>query len=382
MVTTMTEGLGPKKWTRGRSITIALVAAGALLLTACTGAGNTDSGGDGEGGGENISITFASGFGLTSLLGNQIISDFFIPELEARVAAETPHTITVEETWGSLISPGEEADALESGLADMGTMIYSTEATKFPLLALSTWVPFQSTDLAVVTEAWARMIETTPSLLEPLEAANIKPLAYYGTADYGIAAAFDADSPQGVSGHRVGGQGVNLVWVDSVGAVGVQSFLTEAYTNLQTGVMEGYITYASGVDANRLYEVTDYFLQPGFGAALQAQLAVNTKTWDSLPEDVQVIVEELAAETQQLIVAETMRVDNDVLTNFPDADVEVVTFDETDRKAWADELPNLPEQWIAEKEAQGLEGAREAITAYIRAQEELGYEFPRNWIQD
>src|SRR5690606_27236449 len=84
------------------------------------------------------------------------------------------------------------------------------------------------------------------------------------------------------------------------GVVPVQSSLVDAYTSLQTGVYNGWIMFPSGVMNFKLYEVSKYYTEIGFGAITWHGLTINSRRFERLPKEVQDILLEVGREYEDL----------------------------------------------------------------------------------
>jgi TRAP-type C4-dicarboxylate transport system substrate-binding protein len=75
------------------------------------------------------------------------IREGFMPQVAARVAAETGHTIVWQEAWGGTVCRlGECLEAVEAGLLDMADLQVPFEPAKLMAWNFSYFVPFGSGD--------------------------------------------------------------------------------------------------------------------------------------------------------------------------------------------------------------------------------------------
>ena len=80
--------------------------------------------------------------------------------------------------------------------------------------------------------------------------------------------------------------------VKALGGSPVTMPITEAYTSLEKGVVDGILTAFTAMKSFRLYGVTKYSISMGLNASPFC-VAMNQKKFDSLPPDIQKIFEKL-----------------------------------------------------------------------------------------
>ena len=380
---------------RGTSITGLLLAL-ALILAACgeddgtdavadEGNDDTDTSAtdDGDVDGESISITIGFGHAPGTITYATMMDDWFAPELERRVAQETPHELTVREAYGgSVATHAEVLDATADGLLDIGVVTYPFEPSNLFLHNLTFFVPFGAPDVETVLRAARSTFDANPEMTEILEEQhNQRLLGLMAIADYNLITTFPVETLDDMQGQEIAAAGPNLPWLDPVGAIPIQGDLTEAYTGLQTGVYEGWIMMAASTVGTNLHEVADYWTEVNFGAALTGGVHINLDTFDALPEDVQQIVVELGEEFERL-TPERVNEDNDAaLQTMEDAGLTMTVFDRDQRVQWAEALPNIPNDRAQEANEQGLPGT-EVMRDYLNFLAEEGYDAPRDWAID
>lgn len=363
-----------KHGTRLWGIFATVVLAGGLI--GCSSSSANDEGG------QSYRWQFVSGFpAAASGAHAKLAESFFIPELERRVAEETSHTLTISPQFGTVVGGGEEVGAFESGLAQIGFIHYASESSTLPGHQFALNVPFQSAEVGLTLEAFQAVRDEVPELDEELSEHNLKALTTFGTPSYGLLTDFTWNSLDELDGHKIGGAGANLGWLDGTGTVGVQANAPDWYTGLQTGVYDGVISWPQNILDNRLYETAAQYTDTAFGAAVQVQLSIGLDVWEGLPSEIQEIIAEVSDEFAEKLAAED---DGNIaaIERFEDEGLVVVDLDEELRAEWAVGLPDIPQSWVDSAETAGVPGARESMAAYLSAQETLGYEFPRQWLED
>ena len=324
---------------------------------------------------DRITLRIASGH-APGVVYAGLMKDFFEPELKRRVESRTDHTLNFIEGYsGSIVKVAETLEGVQNGIVDIGGFCYCFEPSNLPLHAFQTMLPFGTMDPTVSLQIAQEVYAAVPYLSNVFEDQfNQKLLARIADAGYNLGTSFDWDSIQDLQGIKISGAGLNLNWLRYAGVIPVQGSLPEAYTGIRTHVYEGWIMFPSAWVQLKLYEVGPYYTMIGFGSITWHGLTMNLDSWNRLPEDVQNIVLEVAADFEELTGSNNLeRYGNDVETLR-----EIITVKELDpqvRTDWANSLADWPKEMVAELEANGLPATLVLQTA-LESAERHGYTWP------
>jgi tripartite ATP-independent transporter DctP family solute receptor len=98
--------------------------------------------------------------------------------------------------------------------------------------------------------------------------------------------------------------------------------LSEVFTALSTGVMDGQENPLTQIWSQKFQEVQKYLSLTGH-VYTPAFVAVGAKRWDSLPADVRKILEDTAKETQAFVYERAKKDDDELVAKFTTAGVKV-----------------------------------------------------------
>jgi TRAP-type C4-dicarboxylate transport system substrate-binding protein len=365
-------------------------AAAALLLTGCASAttdpvASSPAAGSGESSeipGENISLTVGAGHpaGGAITYANRMES-WFVPELKKRIAAETNHSLEVIEGYGgSIATLAEVLGATESGLLDIGAIIYPFEPSTLALHNLEMKIPFSSPDPEIAIKAMRAVYDGIPYMGQMLEDEyNQMVLGLWTVGSYNLVTTFEWSKFEDLAGRTLTAAGPNLPWITAAGVNPVQGNLGEWYTGLETGVIDGAVMFAEATAGFKLYEPAPFYTEVGFGASPQGAITVNLDTFNSLPSDVQDILVEMGAEFEAQIAGWVKEESAAAYDTMRAAGTTINTLTQEQRTDWANRLSELANAGAQEANDLGLPGS-EAYRIYIKAQEDLGYVFPRDWV--
>jgi hypothetical protein len=149
---------------------------------------------------------------------------------------------------------------------------------------------------------------------------------------------------------------------------------TRPLDSMQTRVYDGWIMFPSAWVNLRLHEVGPYYTLIGFGTITWHHLTINLDTWNRLPEEVQEIMLEVAADFEEevgRVNRERYERDIETLRGL----INVNEIDDAVRQEWAESLSDWPQQIANELDARGLP-ASEVLKLTLDAAEKHGHEWP------
>jgi TRAP-type mannitol/chloroaromatic compound transport system substrate-binding protein len=206
---------------------------------------------------------------------------------------------------GELVGAFEVFDAVSQGTAEMGNGASYYWRSKLPVAAIFSTVPFGLT--AQEMNGWLQFgggLELWQELYAPFD---VVPMAA-GNTGVQMGGWFNKEinGVEDLRGLKMRIPGLGGEILERVGGVPVSMPGSEVFTSLQTGVIDATEWVGPYNDlAFGLHTVADYYYYPGWhepGAAIES--IVNRKAWDSLPEDLQVILETAVRAVNDEVLAE------------------------------------------------------------------------------
>ena len=328
---------------------------------------------------ETFRLTAAAGHPTTlHLIG--VFKDFFIPEVDRRLAAAGgKHTITWNQAWGgSLVKFDGVLEAVEQGIIDIGWVGTLFEEAKLPLHSVTYVTPFAADDLGAVINSVHALHDRIPALRRQWDKYNQIYLGSTGVDNYHLYTSFPIATLDDLRGKRLGTPGTVANFLKGSGAVAVSSPIPEFYNSLKTGVYQGVVTFFSAAGPNKLVEVAPHVTLVGIGAMYVGGFTINKQTFNRLPPEVQKIFLEVGAE----YTARTIKVQNEAAETargqMQKAGAKFSTLKPEERARWIASMPNLAREWASRLEAQGLP-ANAVLKAYLDELRARGQKPARDW---
>ncbi len=312
------------------------------------------------------------------------LRDFFVPEVERRVAETTSYKVQfVEGYGGSIAKVAETLEAVQDGILDIGAYCVCFEPSKLFLHNFSYFVPFgpQSAVQAMATSR--KVYEQHPWLARQLE-ENYKQtiLAINGWDNYHLGTIDPWSDITDLNGVKIGGAGPNLPWLEYVGAVPVQSTLPDGYLSMQTGVYSGWLMFPSAYYSFKFHEPAPNYTLISFGAMGGAVLVtMNRRTMDSLPAEIRDIIVEVGREYELHAAQALDKGQSKGLADLQNDGAHVRHLPETVRARWAASLVDFPNRMAKDADRRNMPGS-EILRAYIKQATIDGHAWPVEYIID
>ncbi len=309
-------------------------------------------------------------------------SQTFIPAVNKALEG-TGTTINWSEQYGgSLAKVGDELEAVEEGLAEIGLVASLFDPAKLAVQNVTYFTPFVSSDSTFISGLMDKMQTENADMRASWEENG---LVYLGGAigidDYLLMTTFPVNSISDLEGKKIGAPGPAVNWLKGTGAVGVSGNLTTYYNELKTGVYDGVIVFASAALPGKLYEVAPYITKVGFGAQYAGGLAANKDWFEGLDPVVQKALRD-AAEVDRVAYQQDLDASVTKFLGIMQANGATITeVDEAFRKQWAFGMDNVAKLWAEKLDSEGKNGTA-VLKTYMETMRAAGATPVRNWDQE
>lgn len=308
-------------------------------------------------------------------------TNFFIPEVDKRLAKSGNYVMEWQESYGgSIVKPKGVLEGIQLGLGDIGIVTTIFHNSKLPSQAISAVTPFVAADARAVAKAVDEIAKEFPTMQNEFAAQNQVYLATGVVLDtYQLFSKNPINSLADIEGGKVAGAGMNLRYLEGIeGAAGVRGGLTDFYNMLQTGLVDHAMLWPEAAKTFKIAEVAPYMLRADIGAVNSKTITVNKDYWDGLPGEIQDVLKEVAVLYRDHVAGIAM----DRAAASHDAYVAtggtIVEMDAAEREAWANAIPDIAAEWAKGLDDKGEPGT-EMLAAYLAKLKDAGYEGVRDW---
>lgn len=280
-----------------------------------------------------------------------------------------------ENYGGTLYKFSDTRAAVKDGIVDVGMVGTVWEGSAMPLQNVTYYTPFATTDHEMLIDIFDKLNNELEPLKKSWAEQNMVPLSSLITDNYDIYTTFPIPNLQALQNRRINAPGTSANWLRGTGATPVDGALTTYYTNIQTGVTEGALSFASGVGPARVYEVAPHLTKAGVGSMYFGSVAVNKRFFEGLPKEVQEAFRKAGRATSVAHGKHVTTSAASALESMKKAGLKVNELPEAEKKRWVNSLPNLVAPWL---EANG-EPAKVVLRAYFDELRARGVKPLRAW---
>ena len=289
------------------------------------------------------------------------------------------HKVTWREAYGGTLYKFQDTmEAVRDNLVDIGFVGTLWEGSTMPLQNLTYFTPFSGGDHGMVANAFERMNETVPALADSWAKLNMISVGSFVTDTYHLWTKFPVNSLDDLRNKKLSAPGTSANWLNGTGATPVDGALTTYYTDIQTGVSDGAVSFFVGILPTRVFEVAKYITKVDLGAMYVGGIGVNRDRMLKFP---QVVQNAIRAGGKAATAAHIINVSSRIASSEAEMVSKgaiVSTLPAADRERWIKGLPNIAKTWV---DTSGP-AARDMMKSYFATLRGTGFSPPRAWDQE
>jgi TRAP-type C4-dicarboxylate transport system substrate-binding protein len=306
------------------------------------------------------------------------LRDLVVPESNKKLKAlGSPDTITWTQAYaGALYDFNNTLEGVADGLADIGWVGSLWEPAKQPLQNVAYYFPFVSGDVHLMTAIQERLMERVPAFAAEWTKHNTVFLGAQAADSYHLVTKFPVNSLADLKGRKLIAPGAIAARVQNIGVTAVEAGLPVFYNMIQTGVADGAVILITGVIPFKLHEVAPYITKVDLGAVFSGALAMNKKTFDGLPPQMQEVFRQIGKEYAKMcadLVAQREASTWAALAKNPN--VKLSEMPAAERAKWAAALPDIAADWVKRNGEPG----RVVLKSFMEEARKAGAKPLRDW---
>jgi TRAP-type transport system periplasmic protein len=294
-----------------------------------------------------ISLRMADFNPSTTLLGQTLQA--WAKEVEKRTNGRVKITIY---PGGTLIPVTQMYDGVTKELADIGHGIFSYIKGRFPLTEVID-LPLGYKDASIPT----KLINAYSKQFKPKELDDVKVLFLHAHGPGALATKKPIVKLDQLKGMKIRAHNVSAKIVSALGGAPVGLPITETYDALSKGVVDGVMNEKGGVYNWKLGEVVSYVLEtPALAYSTAFYTVMNKDKWNSLPKDIQAIIDQVSQEWVEKMAKMWIEWDNMGLTELQKKGIKFVTLPKDESDRWSEKTKPVIDDWTKVAKAKGLPG--------------------------
>lgn len=329
---------------------------------------------------ESISAVVIDGYPDRALWVKEF-TNFFIPEVDRRLAENGNYKMNWQENYGgSIVKPKGVLEGVQLGLGDIGIVTTIFHSSKLPSQGISGSTPFVASDARAVAKAVDEIAREFPAMQNEFAAQNQVYLATGVVLDtYQVFCSEKVSTVADLEGRKIAGAGLNLRYLEGIkDAAGVRGGLTDFYNMVQTGLVDCAMLWPEAAKTFKIAEVAPYMLRADLGAVNSKTVTVNADYWEKLPDEVKDVLKAVAIDYRDHVAGIAMDRAAASRDAYVAAGGTIAELSDEDRAAWANAMPNVAQEWASTLNGKGEAGS-EMLAAYIGKLADAGYTGMRDW---
>lgn len=317
------------------------------LLAGCSGSGETQGAGEGEG---TVELTLAHFFPSVHPAETDLIQPW-----AAAVEEATGGKVQITSYPGEVLAKADDIYAgVVDGIADIGLSCFSYTRGRFPVLEAFELPGVIYKNSKVASQVAWEGIQT----LNPEEVQDTKLLMVFATGSGDLFTKKPVHQMEDLQGMLIRGTGLSAKTLQALGAVPEAMAQSEAYEALSKGVVHGNLGPMEILKGWKNAEVTDYVTKTPFLYNTLFFITINIDKWNSLSPDVQeaflAVNEEFFQETAKGLWDWQNQEALDYAVGEMGMEIIELSPAETDR--WIKEVEGIQEEYLATTGEKGLPG--------------------------
>lgn len=268
---------------------------------------------------------------------------------------------------GSLTKADQCWQGVLNGISDIGMSCFAYTPGRFPLLeALD--LPLGWPDGLTAT----RVATALAAKYNPAETQGAKLLYVHGHGPGILATKKPVRSLEDLKNMKIRGTGLSAGIATALGATAVGMPQPETYDALQKGVVEGTFCPIETLKGWKQGEVIEFVTDTkAIGYTTAMFVAMNQKSWDALPADLQQILLDVSAEWVDKHGAAWNRADDEGLAFVRELGREIIPLSSEEEARWKQQVAPIVDKYLAQATEKGLPGAGFLAEAQAMIAEEI-----------
>ncbi|MFS4436896.1 C4-dicarboxylate TRAP transporter substrate-binding protein [Paracoccaceae bacterium GXU_MW_L88] len=223
-------------------------------------------------------IRATSGFGPAHVLATEVF-----PVTFEKLGELTDGNWDGQDTPSGLVAPNEMSNALRDGVTEMGTLLMPYFVAEYPEAGLVAELSMLGSNNNVISSAVTEYIATCEPCLAEFSKNGQVYLASDATPLYQILSTEPVESLSDMQGMKLRtGSPFYASLVESLGGEPVQMSSSELFEGLSQGVIDGTVSSAHEIIANRLGDVVGNVTEIDEGNFTGATVAAGKMLWDRM----------------------------------------------------------------------------------------------------
>jgi len=267
--------------------------------------------------------------------------------------------------WGaSLLKAGTELKGTGAGLADVSIDVAAYHPSDTPFSTIGQ-LGFITSQVDAPARALADLYESLPYFKAEYDRHNVKVMTFVPFPPTIMGFVKPVKKLEDLKGRKIRALGLLNEVVAALGGTPLGIKVPELYESLNRKVIDGFTgIMISGIMGFKIHEVAKYYVDFGFGNYLVETIIINKDKWNSLPEDIRNIIEEVNKKGVDIYTDLYARTEPDYVKPLQSAGCDFYTLPPDEAARWKNLIiPGMWNDWVAKHKKYGP--AQEFFDKYL-----------------
>jgi TRAP-type transport system periplasmic protein len=254
---------------------------------------------------------------------------------------------------GTLVPATQTYDAVTRGISDVGNHVLGYTVGRFPLtevIDLPHGYPNNTVPTKLANAFYAKF--------KPKEFNDVKVLWFHAQAPGLIhTKTKPINKLEDLKGMKMRTYGSNAELMKLLGGVPVAMPMTDVYDSLSRGVADGLMCAYEALEGFRVGELTKYSTE-NYATSYTATFVVvmNKDTWESLPPDIQKVIDQLSVEYADKYAAMWDDIDKHGKEYVLKKGEKIISLSKEEEAKWVEKAEPLFDEYVKKMKEKGLPG--------------------------
>jgi len=253
---------------------------------------------------------------------------------------------------GGTLTPGDKCyDGVVKGLSHVGLSVFGYTSGKFPLTEVIDLPLGYKSGLAAT-----RLVNEYCKKFRPKEFDEVKVMYLHANGPNLVNTKKPVNNLEDLKGMKIRASGTVSKITQALGGTPVAMPMPDTYDALSRGVVDGVICPIEALEGWKLGEVVKSTTQGGVANSLAMFVVMNKEKWNSMPPDVQQIIEKINEEW----IDKQGRVWDEIDASGRDfaskRGHKIITLPPAEQERWAKAVRPLLDDYVKNMKAKGLPG--------------------------
>ncbi|MFO7876612.1 MAG: TRAP transporter substrate-binding protein [Desulfovermiculus sp.] len=277
----------------------------------------------------------------------------------------------------ALLGAKEIYQGVEDGVADIGSTCPSYTSGMFPLSEAFELPGYQNLSATAASMTFHEGYKRIKEDLGIDEFEDVKVLTLWATGPGHLMTRKDpVTNLDELSGREIRAVGGTVPPLEALGAETHAMPMSESYLALDQGIVDGILAPTDTLKGFKLAEVVDYATNTPFLYNVVFMQIMNRDTWESLPPDLQEIVQEVSDEYAlkygKLRTKHTLK---GLEYGIEEHGLEELELSQEQEEVWLERIQPIVEEWIEKRKEDGLP-AQETVEIVKELDAKYSEEYP------